>query len=253
MNLRTLAKRILPQIMIDIARRSRNRHRLGRIGVRRLAKMHGVVYFGSAYGGYAVPTELVRGSIGLSFGAGEDISFEIGVARKLGVTVHIYDPTPRAVDYCRRAISEYDAKGQEGAIHFYPYGVWSSCKTARFYAPVDPAHVSHSILNMQDTVDYFEAECLSPKAILAALGNASVSFIKLNIEGAEYEVVNAMFNSHITPKVVCITFDELHAPIDEGATERLRTLVRRFYAESYLPVHLVDSKVTFVRSTPIPS
>ena len=68
------------------------RMRMRRIGVRRLEEMPGVLYLGSEYGGYAVPAELVRGRTGLSFGAGEDISFEVGLARELGATVHIYGP-----------------------------------------------------------------------------------------------------------------------------------------------------------------
>ena len=208
--------------------------------------MQGVVCLGSAYGGYAVPGELVRGRTGLSFGAGEDISFEVGLARELGATVHIYDPTPRAIDYCRGVMAATDVQGQ-GQLFIHPYGVWSECKTERFYAPSDPAHVSHSIVNLQDTTGYFDAECLSPEEILRRLGLGEVSFVKLNIEGAEYEVVGAMFDRDIKPDVVCITFDELHSPMDGDATSRLRGLVGRFAAESYAPVSAVEYKTTFVR------
>ena len=60
-------------------------------------------------------------------------------------------------------------------------------------------------------------------------------------------MVGAMFDRGITPGVVCITFDELHSPLDGKAPHRLRGLVRRFRAESYVPVHAVDCKATFVR------
>ena len=216
-----------------------------RIGVGTPGTMPGVVYFGSVYGGYAVPTELVKGGTGLSFGAGEDISFEISVARKLSATVHIYDPTPRAIEYCRRNIAEYD-EGEGGRLFIHPYGVWSECKRERFYVPADSEHVSHSIVNMQKTSEYFEAECLSPGEILSRLELEKVSFIKLNIEGAEYEVVNAMFDAQIKPDVICINFDELHSPIDENALRRLRGLVGRFFSESYVPVHAVECKATFM-------
>ena len=209
--------------------------------------MPGVVYLGSAYGGYAVPAELVRGRTGLSFGAGEDISFEVGLARELGATVHIFDPTPRAIEYCKGVIGDTAGQG-EGQLFIHPYGVWSECKTERFYAPSDPEHVSHSIVNLQDTSDYFEAECLSPEEILRRLELEKVSFVKLNIEGAEYEVVKAMFDKGIKSDVICVTFDELHSPLDGNAEGRLRGVVRRFSDESYVPVHAADCKVTFVRS-----
>lgn len=224
----------------------RSRELRRQIGVLPPGKVQGVIFLGSAYGGYAVPADAVKGGVGLSFGAGEDISFEVGAASELGATVHIYDPTPRAIEYCRRTISGCDrAWGDRLFIH--PCGVWSENKRERFYVPANPEHVSHSIVNLQNTGDYFEAECLSPQEILRRLDLNWVSFVKLNIEGAEYEVVNAMFDASITPGVVCITFDELHSPMDGNATDRLRGLVTRFYAESYKVVHAVGSKVTFVR------
>lgn len=246
MDARTILRWILPKPLREALRSLRSRVRMKRIGVRRLVEVPGVIYLGSAYGGYAVPAGLVRGRTGLSFGAGEDISFEVGLARELGATVHIYDPTPRAIEYCRGVIAGTDGD-VEGRLFIHPYGVWSECRIERFYAPSDLAHVSHSIVNLQTTTDYFDAECLSPVEALRRLGLGDVSFVKLNIEGAEYEVVGAMFDREITPDVVCITFDELHSPLDGKASDRLRGLVRRFRAESYVPVHAVDCKATFVR------
>ena len=256
MNYRAFLRIVIPSSILKVLREFRGRVRMRRIGVKpsKTRHKHNVAYLGSAYGGYAVPTELVKGRTGLSFGAGEDISFEISVARKFSGTVHIYDPTPRAVEYCRRTISKCHASVC-GRLFIHPYGVWSECKKERFYVPSNPDHVSHSIVNMQKTGSYFEAECLSPAEILDRLQLETVSFVKLNIEGAEYEVVNAMFDSQIKPDVICINFDELHSPIDRHATSRLRGLVGRLFSESYLPVHAVECKVTFVQGDyepPIP-
>ena len=75
MDARTILRWILPKPLREALRSLRSRMRMRRIGVRGLERMPGVTYLGSAYGGYAVPAELVRGRTGLSFGAGEDISF----------------------------------------------------------------------------------------------------------------------------------------------------------------------------------
>lgn len=220
------------------------------IGISSLADLPdgSIAFLGTEYGGYAVPTEIIRGSVGLSFGAGEDISFEVVVAGELAATVHIYDPTPRSIEYCQNVIEDFNGQDRLGEVFLYPFGVWSEHKIERFYSPSDPAHVSYSILNMQNTDEYFEAECLTPTDILKQLELGSVDFVKLNIEGAEYEVINAMFDSRIIPSVICITFDELHSPIDRGASDRMRNLVGRFAEQSYLPVHIRDCKVTFVQS-----
>ena len=243
-----LAKRVLPPMCVELARGCRDRHRLRRIGVSRVATRDDVVFFGSDYGGYAVPTRLVTGSTGLSFGAGEDISFELGIARALSAVVHLFDPTPRSIDYCTHAISEHNRSRSPGRIVFHPYGVWSTTTAQRFYAPRNAEHVSHSILNLHDGENYFEAECLSPTEILRRLDLQQVSFAKVNVEGAEYSVVGAMLDAGIKPDVICVTFDELHSPMDAHADQRLRGLVQRLETESYLPVHTRSSKVTFVRS-----
>ena len=245
MNYRAFLKWVLPRPVLQALRVFRGRVRMRRIGIRPEESMSGVVYLGTSYGGYAVPAGLVKKGTGLSFGAGEDISFEICVAKELAATVHVYDPTPRAVEYCRRTISEH-GEGTEKRLFIHPYGVWSECKKERFYIPSNPNHVSHSIVNIQKTGDYFEAECLSPAEILNRLGLERVSFVKLNIEGAEYEVVRAMFDARIRPDVICINFDELHSPMDENSLSRLRGLVGRFFSESYVPVHAVECKATFV-------
>jgi FkbM family methyltransferase len=206
-----------------------------------------VVYFGTGYGGYAVPTTLVKGSIGLSFGAEEDISFELGIARALCAVVHIFDPTPRSIDYCRHAISEHERSRSPGRIVFHPYGVWSTSTSQRFYAPPNSEHVSHSILNLHDGGNYFEAECLSPKEILHRLNLGHIEFVKINVEGAEYSVVDAMLEARIKPNVICLTFDELHSPMDSDADQRMRDLVHTLREESYLPTDARSSKVTFVK------
>ena len=205
----------------------------------------GVDYIGTEYGGYAVPKPMVQSGVALSFGAGEDISFEVGIAGLLDATVHVFDPTPRAVEFGERASAELNRELGSVRIHYHPYGVWSETKTLRFYEPADPAHVSHSVVNMQNTVKYFEAECLTPADILKRLMLDQVTLVKLNVEGAEYEIIAAMFDARIRPPLICIALDELHSPMNDGSTQRLRGLISRFLTEGYVPVHARDSKVTF--------
>jgi len=53
-------------------------------------------YFGTAYGGWPVITsQLDSTSTVLSFGLGEDISFDLGVIDRFGSAVHGFDPTPK--------------------------------------------------------------------------------------------------------------------------------------------------------------
>ena len=240
-----LVKRALPPSALAHLRDLRSRAQLRRIGLRQITATPGVEYIGTEYGGYAAPTALVSGGVVLSFGAGEDISFEVGIATRLDTTVHVFDPTPRAIRHCGRASLQLSEDLGEERLHCHPYGVWSETKTLKFYEPANSAHVSHSVVNMQGTERYFEAECLSPAEILRRLGLSTVALVKLNVEGAEYAIVNAMFDTLVRPKVICIALDEMHSPMDGGALGRLRSLIGRILGEGYLPVHARGPKVTF--------
>jgi FkbM family methyltransferase len=206
-------------------------------------------FMGTEYGGYRVPTREIReGLICYSFGAGEDISFETELAAAFPVELHIFDPTPRAISYVSDFIKKTSAAGTGAGrrLHFHPWGVWSSDQQMQFYAPKDPTHVSHSLVNMQHTTDYFVADCRRPKSIVNALGHKSVDLLKLNIEGAEYEVMRALFEDQIRPSIICINFDELHTQIDTSARERLRGLVRQFTDQGYVSVSAEACRSTFV-------
>ena len=241
-------KKIIPTPLVATLKTLRDRIRFYRIGLPRTRTDLKMVYYGSAYGGYAVPPDIVRNATGVSFGAGEDVSFEIAIAEELGAQVHIFDPTPRSINYCERILSEPSDVMQRELITFHPYGAWSESKMIRFYAPSNLDHVSHSVVNLQNTSEYFEAKVLSPNDVIAQIQGDSIQFLKLNIEGAEYEVIRSWFEAGQRPKVICINFDELHSPGDSGAAKRLRCLVNDFTNASYVPIHTSATKVTYLRT-----
>jgi FkbM family methyltransferase len=97
-------------------------------------------------------------------------------------------------------------------LQFLPYGVWHESKAMRFYAPKDPAHVSHSLVNLQGTQDYFDAECRAIKDLMLELKHSQISLLKLDVEGAEYKIIDSLLFDGILPSILCIEFDEGHTP-----------------------------------------
>ena len=242
---KSIAKVLLPHSVVARIRRHRDHGNLRRIGVDVPAHNPDVKYFGTEYGGYAVPVSMVEDGPVWSFGAGEDISFELLIARYFVTDVYICDPTPRAVSYCNRMINQ--ERGLLGRVHFFPFGVWSETGTMRFFVPKNKDHCSHSIVNLQHTRDYFEGGVPVSPRYLERTGSESPAILKLNIEGAEYEVMRAIFDSTLDPKVICITFDELHTAIDGGADHRMTELTARFHQEGYEAIHAAGCKVTYAR------
>jgi FkbM family methyltransferase len=177
--------------------------------LRRLADRAGrldLEKLGSDYGGWVVPTQLVRAKwICFCGGVGEDLTFDRALIERFGCTVHAFDPTPRAIEYVERS-----AAGLQG-FHFMPVGLWSSDSVQRFYAPRDPSHVSHSVLNLQATDTYFEAACRSIPSLMAELGHERIDLLKLDIEGAEHQVLDSVIRAGLRPKVICTEIDQ---PVD---------------------------------------
>jgi FkbM family methyltransferase len=245
--LRSLVRLVLPEPVVDAVRVLRRRRRYRSIGVPALEDRPDVAYVGTEYGGSAVSQHLLDArSVCLCFGAGEDISFEDEIAAATGCTVHVFDPTPRAIAYCERLIADRERAGRPGRVRLHPFGVWSSNETLRFYAPANEQHVSHSILNMNGGPGtYFEAQCFTPIALMNRLGIREVDLVKLNIEGAEYEVVGALFRDGVRPRALCVTLDEMHSQLDDGATKRMCALVRQIQKQGYEAVHARGPKLTF--------
>lgn len=171
---------------------------------------------GSPYGGWYIPVNLIKPDwICYSGGAGEDISFDVGLHRACGCRLWIFDPTPRAIRHV-----ESNIRGVDG-IRFLPIGLWSSNETLKFYAPRNPGHVSHSALNLQKTDRYFEAPCLRLGEILRMLGHDRIDLLKIDIEGAEHAVIEDMLGQSIRPKVLCLEIDQ-----PASAIRCIRTLAR---------------------------
>ena len=115
-----------------------------------------------------------------------------------------------------------------------------------FFAPASAEHVSHSIVNLQRTNDSITAQCRSLRSLMRELGHARVDLLKLDVEGAEYQVLEPVFSGELECRVLCIDFhkvESLRHMVD--SVNRLRNL-------GYVPVHVYRTDVTLVR-TPSPS
>jgi len=62
-----------------------------------------------------------------------------------------------------------------------------------FHAPANAAHISHSLVNLQKTSgDGFKARCRKPTSIMREPGHDHIDLLRIDIEGAEYAVLNSM-------------------------------------------------------------
>ncbi len=165
--------------------------------------------------GYCIiPDNLLhKDAVFYSFGAGEDVEVEAKLVKQYGCECYIFDPTPRSehhLQLMRDKISAgekmliggtdrpYDLSPElMDKIHFDLLGIWEEDTTVRFYEPKNKEHVSHSITNLQKTEDYIDVEVRQLKTIMAEKGHTQVDFLKMDIEGAEFKVIDNLLSSGV--------------------------------------------------------
>lgn len=68
----------------------------------------------------------------------------------------------------------------------------------RSYSPANPDHVSHSVKEPQGGSTYFDARCHSVSSSIL-LGHRRIDVPKMNIEGAEHVVLEAILEAGVGP------------------------------------------------------
>jgi FkbM family methyltransferase len=206
-----------------------------RLGLRPRTRGRTLVRLGTDYGGWWVPEEIVGpGTIAYCGGAGEDISFDLALFRR-GCTVRVFDPTPRAIAHVQAKAPQSDR------FAFVPVGWWSHDEEVKFYAPIDARHVSHSVVNLQGTQDHFIGRVRPVHALMAELGDARVDLIKMDIEGAEREVLPVLLRNGPLPKVLCVEFDQ-PCPV-----RAIAQMTRQLKRHGLVPLKIEGWNVTYER------
>lgn len=261
---------MLPAIAKTVARKFESRW--ARLKLLRYVEMSGLVHqrYGTLYGGWFIPGGvLTETSLCYCVGAGEDISFELELINHFGCEVYTFDPTPRARQHVAKlfentaiglptringnGVLSYEVdRGGLAHLHFLPYGVWGENKTMRFYSPVDPAHVSHSLVNLQRTDRYFEAECHTVRTIMESLKHNHLTLLKLDIEGAEHEVIRSLLEEGVRPTILCVEFDEGAMSLEKGYLHPILDTVNRLKHCGYLMTKLESWNATFVFKDSLP-
>lgn len=146
----------------------------------------GVVEFGSRYGRWAVETRNLSPATQLiSFGLGDDVSFELALMQRFGCVVTGFDPTPAAVDHMRRL-------QHVAGLTWHAYALFTHDGRVEFQLPpVEAAdQVSASATAVYSGSQSVTVPCLTLRGALKMCSVERPDIIKLDIEGAEYDVLN---------------------------------------------------------------
>lgn len=156
---------------------------------------------GSIYGGWTVPVDMLdASSVVMSVGVGDDISFDQALSDRFGCTVHGFDPTPRSIQFIE------ELRPDNFVLH--RFAISDVDGTARFFPPEKDHHISYSLVERTSERPAIEVTTLRLSSAIGLISDGrNVDLLKLDIEGAEVQVVEDMVRSGIRPKVLLIEFD----------------------------------------------
>ena len=170
---------------------------------------------GNPYADWTFCTDgLDKDSLIYSFGVGEDISFDLELIQRYKLQVHAFDPSPRSIEWIGK--QEID-----DAFHFYAYGLAAQDGEITFSEPEESG--IHSLKIEDSNFDGVGRKThVLPVARLATvlekLGHDHIDILKMDIEGAEYEVIDDIINAPVPIKQVLIEFHHRFGNIGVGKT-----------------------------------
>lgn len=154
--------------------------------------------YGNLYGGWVVDLELIpQNSTIISAGVGEDISFDLAMIEKRNVNVIGIDPTKKSHDFIE--------KTKPKNFQLIKKALWSKKETITLYKNRIDAYVSESVLESHSFANKkqsYQTDTITLPELLEKHKNVSV--IKMDVEGAEYEVIESL--TELSVPQLCVEF-----------------------------------------------
>jgi FkbM family methyltransferase len=180
------------------------------------------------------PDLLGEDSIVWSLGIGEDVDFDLALIRRFNLSIDAFDPTPSTVEWLAR-------RDMPSRFHYHPWAVTGHDGVLRMYPRVRKDGSTSTVMYTmvpeeasRDDAIVVPAFCMT--SILAELGQHRIDLLKMDIEGAEYDVLDSLLESPVKPRQLLVEFHHRFAAVGLAKTgemiARLRGCGYRIFAIS---------------------
>lgn len=193
-----------------------------------------MIRLGTFYGGWWIPEVAPERGAAICVGAGTDVSFDVELQR-LGYRVHTADPTPSAIEYVQREYPD---------LSFLPVGLWNEETELEFEqdSTWSESWMAGSVRTSAEVgrgqVARFPVTTV--RGLMERTGEDRVAVLKMDIEGAEHDVIAQMLADGVRPECLCIEFDDHRVRKVLASTKALRRA-------GYQLWHIEDLNYIFVR------
>jgi FkbM family methyltransferase len=189
------------------------------------------------------PDYLDENSLIYSVGVGEDVSFDLELITHFKLHIHAFDPSPRSIAWI-------EEQTLPESFYFYPFGLAARDGTVKFSIPDEPGihslKLTRSHRDQESTEKTIELPVHQLSSILQKLQHEKIDVLKMDIEGAEYEVIEDILNSSLSIKQLLIEF---HHRFDHIGTGMTRQAISRLNKAGYKIFHVSASgeEMSFIK------
>ena len=211
----------------------------------------GYLRLGTKYGGWWLDRTLVRADpLVVDCGLGRDISFDVAFLSRFGGTVIGIDANPESLAWCRDRCPP--------GMHLLDRAFWTaSGETLRFHLPRVKAQlprgadgVSGSLLGSHEYVAGGRSRPVATidlETVLADAGRVDCDVLKLDIEGAEYEVVPDLARRGLLARCRQLLV-EFHHGVTAHSEAHTESVVAAVRAAGFQLAHLEGRNAIFRRN-----
>ena len=182
------------------------------------------------------PDKINENSVVYSFGIGTDISFDVSLIERYNLNIYAFDPTPRSLDWLRK-------QNLPDKFNYYDFGLASFDGVASFFPPSNPDNVSFSLVrNTFVSTDTIKAKVFKLKTIMNKLGHNKIDILKMDIEGAEYDVISDIIKSEIEIGQLLVEF---HHRLIASGVKKTKQSIKELNGANYKIFYISDSGEEF--------
>jgi FkbM family methyltransferase len=161
--------------------------------------------------------QVPRGATVYGLGVGGNIEFELALVRQYGAAVHTFDPTPLSNEWLRSRQLPPGFQHHPWAVTAADGEVWLEQRRAHQPGSVPMLSV---VPSGRAGAEALAVPGYRLASIASRLGSAVPDLLRMDIEGAEYAVIDDMLASAFLPRQLLVEFHHRFPQIGLDATRR---------------------------------
>ena len=181
-----------------------------------------------------IPELLGAKSVVYSLGVGDSIDLDMDLIHLYSLTVHAFDPTP----YSEEWIASLELPAN---FKFHPWAAAGKDGSLRLFRRVNKRGKKSGVMwtaegDAGDGTDFIDAPAYTIRSMMQKLGHDRIDVLKIDVEGAEYDVLESLDEVDKLPTQLLVEFHHRFPGIGKQRTaasiDHLKALGYRIFSVS---------------------